>query len=481
MHVFLLIVCIELTESIQMAPSPPPSPITPSNQTINVFNNSTQQRYWLWKSQADLDSVRSAVHKQTIETITRYIDDQIADELNELQAEHNDTIDATTHAEFTSDNQSPMRHHINSRTISVGTPSTLLNNKLQLPTPANSNNQQQPEDNQQNHSLISKTNTDIEYLTLDECRDFVLYYAQSIPSISTIMSYPSYITRTTLTLFQRFYIHTSPMQYHPKYIMLCCFFICGKAEDYWIKLDQLAERTHTLSDDISKYELIIINQCKFHLRIWHPVRPLNGLIIMMKEKYDTIISSTIEQRALQLIDTAYYNDCTFLYPPSNIALAALYAAIHEDGEHSDVINKLINTQLHNSSLYNKLVNRLNEIGKVLLDSESCGKRDRSELKSICVPIAEKQQKLQELFDQIAESSSQSNIHAREAARRLKLQQRNEEMQRQRDELLGINSNHITSPKRPLNNDNDNNDDDDDDVGFKIKRRKSKHNALIDDD
>lgn len=473
---------------------------TINHTNVNAYHYSTQYRFWHWKKQGDIDNIRLTTYNNAINDIKQYIDQQKQltqdDEIQEQQAEEIDRIDGTHHAVITSLNEDPLKHHTDHskhhHTVH-DTPTNALAKKLQLQTPHNDT-----------HNTISTDNipsdTDkLEYLTPDECNLLLLYYRQSILLLSTALNYPSYITYTAYTLYNRFYLYNTPMQCHPKLIMLCCFFIAGKVEDHWISSQTLADKTKTTIDNITKYELIIMQTIKFNLRIWHANKPLDGLIYLLKDKHNITIQQNIIQRCNELIDISYYTDIQFLYAPSNIALSVLYTALHEDNKDDNTIDILVKSQLqHNDSnnndteqLYNKLLNRLQIIQQLLYTGNEYKQHNRKELGELCKPIDKKQKIIQNIFNEIQEQS--------------KLQDQQLSQQRHFDDKKFASiQNVISGFNKNNNNDNDihnnnihkhsaddsnanttqhkpiNPNDSDDDLGFRIKRRKSKH-AIIDDE
>lgn len=444
--------------------------------TRHEYQSSTQRRYWHWHSQDEIDRIRMEVHSATSAKLREYAQQRTS----AVDVVGSDAVNASTTIDPAMLSTTPATPRLHNSNNNVQTPSTLLQQQLHLsasPVTGVSVTQHNAEMSTTVPQPDPSTVQDVDALSLDECRDLILYYAQSIPSICTIMSFPVTIQHSTLTLFHRFYLHTSVMQYHPKLIMLACFWICGKAEDHWIKLDQLADRTKTAAADIAQYELTVLNQCKFHLRIYHPVRPLHGLCTILSQQYNHSINDTAKQRALQLIDYSYYNDTIFLYAPAQIALAALYSAADGSTVDSEMVHKLLSSQAADNVMYDKLLLRLRGIQAALLQAESLATQNRHELKQRCEPLAGRQRVVEAMFHRMSTASEENDSRAREAARKLKLQQRAAEMQKQRDELLGIGETSTTHHTQQ----NGHNDSEDEDVGFRIKRRKSKHNALIDED
>ncbi|XP_065913070.1 cyclin-H-like [Dysidea avara] len=134
---------------------------------------------------------------------------------------------------------------------------------------------------------------------------------------------------TAVAYFKRFYLHTSVMEYHPKDIFLCCAYLSFKVEEYNVNVDQFV---HVLKSDlrtriaemILSYELMVMQRLKFHLTIHSPFRPLEGFIIDMKTRCPHLANPEVfRQKADDFLLHSCNSDVSLLFPPSQIALAAV--------------------------------------------------------------------------------------------------------------------------------------------------------------
>jgi hypothetical protein len=64
---------------------------------------------------------------------------------------------------------------------------------------------------------------------------------------------------------------------------VCCIYLASKAEEAFIKLGALCHYTRTREDAVKNLEVPLLEGIKFHLRVYHPYRPLRGLLQTIKQ------------------------------------------------------------------------------------------------------------------------------------------------------------------------------------------------------
>lgn len=208
--------------------SPSPRASTHSSPPLNAYATSTQHRYWQW-SAADLQQHRSSARDKAVTLLKQYL-------LSDAAANHNNANDEQKDdTEPTAPNGTSLQTPTAGKRTSEGD-STQASTGM---TPAVDGMQ-----------IQSKTNNEITIddliITPDDEDKLILYYAQSIPLFSGMMQFPAYLTHTTHIFYQRYYCKISAMSaYHPKHVMIGCFFLAGKAEDYWIRPELLGDKTKT--------------------------------------------------------------------------------------------------------------------------------------------------------------------------------------------------------------------------------------------
>lgn len=100
---------------------------------------------------------------------------------------------------------------------------------------------------------------------------------------------------------------------------------------------------------IVKLEVPVLEGLHFHMRVFHPFRPLKGFLLALQDlkpaqthpaqpgqqqqQQQQLIPAeqlqAVGDRARKLIECSFYTDCCLLYTPSHIALSALIVAGEE--------------------------------------------------------------------------------------------------------------------------------------------------------
>ncbi|XP_019853410.1 PREDICTED: cyclin-H-like [Amphimedon queenslandica] len=179
-------------------------------------------------------------------------------------------------------------------------------------------------------AAISK---ECQFLTPTEEESVCLYYMKKLFEFCNVFRppVPRGVLGTAGAYFKRFYLLTSVMDYHPKEIFLSCAYLAFKIEEYNVSLDEFVymlspELRQSSSEMILNNELMMLKRLKFHLTIHSPFRPLEGFLIDMKTRSSIPNVERLRKEADSFLMSSLYSDVLFLYPPSQIALAALYYA-----------------------------------------------------------------------------------------------------------------------------------------------------------
>jgi len=121
--------------------------------------------------------------------------------------------------------------------------------------------------------------------------------------------------------------------------MVTCIYLATKVEEAHIKGEDLAN--HKLLQDVwdeerdpesrlkamVKTEVPLLEGLRFHLRLYLPFRPLRGLRLELQNKFPEISASkweALELEGFKILESSFYTDVCLLYPPSQIALAAMH-------------------------------------------------------------------------------------------------------------------------------------------------------------
>ncbi|GBL49195.1 hypothetical_protein [Candidozyma auris] len=176
----------------------------------------------------------------------------------------------------------------------------------------------------------------LDLITFDEQQKYLQFFAQQILQTCAHFRMPTQVKATAVAFFQRFYLHNSPMTYHPKNIVFTCVFLAAKSENYFISIDSFCSLLpKTEKSDILNLEFDVLQSLRFTLLVHHPFRPLYGFFLDLQQvlmhptpvMYDVnidTIGTLYDEAKKWLNDYALLSDVAFLFTPPQIALAALY-------------------------------------------------------------------------------------------------------------------------------------------------------------
>ncbi|KAM8866397.1 cyclin-H [Synchiropus picturatus] len=142
---------------------------------------------------------------------------------------------------------------------------------------------------------------------------------------------PKSVSGTALMYLRRFYMNNSIMEYHPRIIMLTCAYLACKVDEFNVSgsqfvgnLPESPARQVQILDQILENELLLIQQLNFHLVVHNPYRPMEGLLIDLKTRYPALENpESLRKTADDFLTQAAMTDIGLLFPPSQIALAAV--------------------------------------------------------------------------------------------------------------------------------------------------------------
>ncbi|KAK1892034.1 Cyclin-H [Dissostichus eleginoides] len=151
---------------------------------------------------------------------------------------------------------------------------------------------------------------------------------------------PKSVVGTAIMYFRRFYLLNSIMEYHPRITMLTCAYLSCKVDEFNVSSTQfmgnLLEETpagqERVLEQILEFELLLIQQLKFHLVVHNPYRPMEGLLIDLKTRYPALENpESLRKSADDFLTQATITDAGLLFPPSQIALTAILSSASRAG------------------------------------------------------------------------------------------------------------------------------------------------------
>lgn len=199
--------------------------------------------------------------------------------------------------------------------------------------------------------------------------------SHSVPLVFITLNYISllytdHIMKASAVMFlRRFFLRTSPMTYHPKEILTAVLFLTTKTENHYIPIQTFSEKIpKSTPEEIVALEFTVAMGLRWCFDIKHPFTPLMGATMELQQIYTGQFKSPaiidpekqselirlppteLQQRLRNLPDASnnlqahnekrilelYHHarnllfgslltDVAFLYSPSQIAVAAIYA------------------------------------------------------------------------------------------------------------------------------------------------------------
>lgn len=172
---------------------------------------------------------------------------------------------------------------------------------------------------------------------------------------------PPSVFGTAVMYFKRFYLNTSPIEYHPKDIAYLCLYLAAKIDEYNVSfsqfIQQIAPNYEEVGDFVIANELLLMQKLHFHLTVHNAYRPLEGFIIDLKSRFKEINNvERYRQNAEVFIAKALLADTFLIYTPSQVALASLKASIG-----NLLVSYIENVLATQNSEASKLLCKLDEI------------------------------------------------------------------------------------------------------------------------
>ncbi|CAK9875994.1 unnamed protein product [Sphagnum jensenii] len=171
-----------------------------------------------------------------------------------------------------------------------------------------------------------------EPLTLAE--EFVIrrFYEQKIQQVSAAFSFPNKIQATAILYFKRFYQKWSVMEHDPKHIMLTCIYLSCKVEEFHVSADELGKGIQQDPQVVLKNELTVLQGLDFELIVYTPYRSVDGFIydLEVTTSGKKVILQELKLAAQFVVDSMMLTDVPLLFPPGQVALAALRTANQEE-------------------------------------------------------------------------------------------------------------------------------------------------------
>ncbi|XP_065852892.1 cyclin-H1-1 isoform X2 [Euphorbia lathyris] len=204
-------------------------------------------------------------------------------------------------------------------------------------------------------------------LSVEEEQFMLVYYEYKLREVCSAFYFPHKIQATALIYFKRFYLQWSVMEHDPKHIMLTCIYTACKIEENHVSAEELGKGISQDHQMILNYEMLVLQSLGFDLIVYAPYRSLEGFINDMEEFCHATddpaqMLKDLQATATSEIDKIMFTDAPLLFPPGQLALAALRSAneIHQVLDFERYIESILSRQ-NSMHTFSDLAESLNAI------------------------------------------------------------------------------------------------------------------------
>ncbi|XP_074579458.1 cyclin-H1-1 [Curcuma longa] len=187
-------------------------------------------------------------------------------------------------------------------------------------------------------------------LNCEEEQHMRIFYEQKIQEVCQAFKFPHKIQATAIIYFKRFYLQWSVMEHHPKHIMLTCIYASCKVEENHVSAEELGKGIQQDHQIILNNEMAVYQSLGFDLIVYAPYRSIEGFLEGMQdffhardepEKFQDLLQTSYSE-----VDRMMLTDGPLLYPPGQLALAALRRAneVHRFLDFERYLNFLVSRQ-----------------------------------------------------------------------------------------------------------------------------------------
>ncbi|XP_016648826.1 PREDICTED: cyclin-H1-1 isoform X4 [Prunus mume] len=194
-----------------------------------------------------------------------------------------------------------------------------------------------------------------------------VFYENKLQEVCKNFHFPHKVQATALIYFKRFYLQWSVMQHHPKNIMLTCIYAACKIEENHVSAEELGKGISQDHQMILNNEMIVYQSLEFDLIVYAPYRSIEGFIDDMEEfcgiNDDQLqILQNLLHAAKMEVDKIMLTDAPLLFPPGQLALAALRGAnqVHKVVDFERYLRSILSRQSSEHTV-SELIEFLNAI------------------------------------------------------------------------------------------------------------------------
>lgn len=118
-----------------------------------------------------------------------------------------------------------------------------------------------------------------------------------------------------------------------------CVYLACKVEEFNVSIQQFVANIkgdrNKAVDIILGNELLLMQELNYKLTIHNPFRPVEGFLIDIKTRTQMPSPDRLRGSIDDFLDKSFLTDACLLYPPSQIALAAVLHAASKEQENLD--------------------------------------------------------------------------------------------------------------------------------------------------
>ncbi|XP_058088823.1 cyclin-H1-1 isoform X2 [Magnolia sinica] len=210
------------------------------------------------------------------------------------------------------------------------------------------------------HSLPKPLNAEEEQLMR-------VFYEHKIQEVCGAFGFPHKIQATAIIYFKRFYLQWSVMEHHPKHIMLTCVYASCKVEENHVSAEELGKGIQQDHQVILNNEMIVLQSLGFDLIVFAPYRSIEGFVDDMEDFCQATDGKVqkfkdLRETAKLEVDRTMLTDAPLLFPPGQLALAALRRAteVHKVLDFERYLESIFSRQRSTHTI-SELIGSLNAI------------------------------------------------------------------------------------------------------------------------
>ncbi|XP_023518875.1 cyclin-H1-1 [Cucurbita pepo subsp. pepo] len=225
-------------------------------------------------------------------------------------------------------------------------------------------------------------------LSIEEEQFMRVFYENKLQEVCNNFHFPHKIQATALIYFKRFYLQWSVMQHNPKNVMLTCIYAACKIEENHVSAEELGKGISQDHQIILNYEMIVYQSLEFDLIVYAPYRSVEGYVHDMEEVFHENAErlQMLKETASLEVDKIMLTDAPLLFPPGQLALAALRRSneVHGVIDFERYLDSILSRQ-NSAHIISELYERFNSIdswiNKYAFPSEKDLKHINRKLKS----------------------------------------------------------------------------------------------------